>query len=68
MCDVTVGLCQVAGIDLASEAIYEPSDQVTMFAGVGEDVTFEVSATNIGNVDVDNITISNDMFNNDAGE
>ena len=57
----------MASIDLASEAVYEPSDPETLLAGVGQDVTFRTTAINDGNVDVDNITVSNELFKNDAG-
>ena len=43
---------------MASESSYTPSDQDKLLAKVGESVTFHVSATNDGNVDVDDTVVS----------
>ena len=43
---------------MASESSYTPSDHDTLLAKVGESVTFHVSATNDGNVDVDDTVVS----------
>lgn len=53
---------------MSSSADYTPSDQDASLAQVGESVAFEVTATNDGNVDVDNTVVSNELFKNDAGE
>lgn len=58
---------QVPQIVMVSDSTYTPSDQVDLLAGVGEAATFEVSATNDGNVDLDNTVVSNDLFENGAG-
>jgi len=57
-----VGVCQVVLITMSSNATYTPSDRDTSLAKVGETVLFEVTATNDGNVDVDNTAMSNDLF------
>lgn len=60
-------ICQVARTTMSSSSTYVPSDQETSLAKVGELVTFEITATNDGNVDVDDTTVSNELFKNDAG-
>ena len=54
-------------ISLVSRAIYVPSDQVDLVAGVGEPVLFEILAINDGNVDLDNVVISSDLFESGSG-
>lgn len=53
---------------MAGKSSYTPSDRVNSLAKVGESITFEVTATNDGNVDVHNVTLSNQLFKNGAGE
>lgn len=55
-------------IIVTSEAHYSPSDEVFSLAGVGESVTFEMTATNRGNVDIDDTAASNEIYNKDEGE
>lgn len=52
---------------MSNDSTYTPSDQITLLAKVGDEVLFEVTATNDGNVDVHNTAMSNDMFLNSAG-
>lgn len=52
---------------MVSDSTYTPSDQRDSLAGVGEPVTFDVLATNNGNVDLDNTAVSNDLFKNGSG-
>lgn len=52
---------------MSSKATYTPDDEDLGLAAVGEVVTFTVSGTNIGNVDIHGATVSNELFKNDEG-
>lgn len=52
---------------MSSSPTYSPSDGDTSLAKVGEEILFEVTAINDGNVDVDNTAMSNELFLNSAG-